>query len=157
MTRDVLLLIAAGSAVATATGLFLLRKRTGEDVIPSQPSFPGSDSPPKAYGEATRVTLAVPAGWRRVSGAEVSALPELGSRARSLMNASGFTSMTYGSLTPFVASDEREYATWIEQHYHEPGGAAKPWGLHHGVTILAQANAPSTLADEWSNVRWGST
>jgi hypothetical protein len=55
------------------------------------------------------------------------------------MNTPGFTSMPYGSLTPFVASNGQTYATWIEQHYHPPGGAAQPWGLHHGVTVLARS------------------
>ncbi len=132
----------------TAVGLLLLKKRTDVHTTPSIPSVP-----PVSYGETTKVTLAVPAGWRRATSAEVSAVPDLRLQATSLMNAPGFTSMQYGTLTPFVASDDKTYATWIEQHYHEPEGPVKPWGLHHGVTILAQANTPSTLADEWSGVR----
>jgi hypothetical protein len=46
--------------------------------------------------------------------------------------------MQYGTLSPFTASDGKTYATWVEQHYHEPGGAVKPWGLHHGVTLLTK-------------------
>lgn len=139
-----LLWFSVGSAAA-GVGL-LLWKRTGVDA-PTPPSISGGE-PPKTYGEATKVTLAVPAGWRRVTGAEVSVLPELGSQASALMNTPGFTLMQYGTLTPFVASNGQTYATWIEQHYHAPGGPAKPWGLHHGVTVLTQAS-PSTLADEW--------
>lgn len=138
--------LSVGSAAAGAA--LLLWKRTGVDVPPTPPSFPAAE-PPKTYGEATKVTLAVPSGWRRVTGSEVSALPELGSQASVLMNTPGFTSMPYGTLTPFSASDGKTYAMWIEQHYHEPGGSTKPWGLHHGVTVLAQAGAPSALADEW--------
>lgn len=143
MKDTTILWLAAGSAIAG--GALLLWKRTGVDVRTPPPISGGA--PPKTYGEATKVTLSVPAGWRRVTNAEVSALPELGSQANALMNTAGFTSMQYGTLTPFTASDGKTYATWIEQHYHEPGGAAKPWGLHHGVTVLAQAS--STLADEW--------
>lgn len=135
-----------GGAAVTAAGLLLLKKRTDVSTSPSIPSVP-----PVSYGEATKVALAVPSGWRRATNAEVSALPELGSQASALMNTPGFTSMTYGSIAPFVASDGNTYATWIEQHFHEPGGSAKPWGLHHGVTILAQSN--SVLADEWPGVR----
>lgn len=135
-----------GGAAVTAMGLLLLKKRTEVDTPPSIPSVP-----PVSYGETTKVTLAVPAGWRRATNAEVSALPELGSQAGALMNTPGFTSMTYGSLAPFTASNGNVYATWIEQHFHEPGGTAKPWGLHHGVTILAQSNV--VLADEWPGVR----
>lgn len=136
--------VAVGGAAVTAVGLLLLKKRT-EVSVPSVP--------PVSYGETKKVALAVPSGWRRATSAEVSALPELASYASSLMNAPGFTSMTYGTLTPFTASDGNTYATWIEQHFHTPGGAAKPWGLHHGVTILAQAGAPAVLADEWPGVR----
>jgi len=135
-----LLWIAAGGAAAAGLGLLLFRKGAG--VVPPSPE------PAKTYGETQKVALAVPAGWRRVTGAEVSALPELSSHASALVNTSGFTSMRYGSLAPFIGSDGRTYATWVEQHYHEPGGAAKPWGLHHGVTVLTQG--ASTLADEWT-------
>ena len=93
---------------------------------------------PQTYGESTRVALAVPAGWRRATGAEVVGSPELLSRARALRDTPGFSTMTYGTLAPFVGSDGRTYATWIEQHFHEPGGPTKPWGLHHGVTLLVQ-------------------
>jgi len=127
---------AAGAAIATVL-LVVRQSKSGS----TPPRFPGSSPAPapapKSYGEATRVALAVPAGWRRVSSGEVSALPELGAQANALMNTPGFTSMAYGTLAPFVASNGKTYATWIEQHYHEPGGAAQPWGLHHGVTILA--------------------
>jgi hypothetical protein len=126
-----LLWLAIGGGLTAA--LFLARKRTGD--VPSP-------APPQTYGEATRVSLAVPAGWRRATSAEVGALPELQAQANALLSTPGFTSMPYGTLMPFVASDGRAYATWVEQHYHEPLGPVKPWGLHHGVTILAQAGAP---------------
>lgn len=135
-----------GGAAVTAVGLLLLKKRTVVHTPPSVPSVP-----PVSYGETKKVALSVPSGWRRATNAEVSALPELVSHASALMNTPGFTSMTYGSLAPFIASNGNTYAMWIEQHFHEPGGAAKPWGLHHGVTILAQSS--SVLADEWPGVR----
>ena len=125
-----LLWVSIGAAVAGAGLLLLFKERTGD--TPSPP-------PTKTYGETVRVTLSVPSGWRRATGVEVSALPELASQANALMNTPGFTSMQYGALAPFVASDGKTYATWIEQHFHPPGGAAQPWGLHHGVTVLAQA------------------
>jgi hypothetical protein len=112
-----------------------------------------STTPPTQYGETTRVPLAVPSGWRRVTGTEVSALPELRTQASALQNTSGFKTMTYGTLTPFVASDGNTYATWIEQHYHEPEGPVKPWGWHHGVTLLAKVGG--TLSDEWPGVVFG--
>lgn len=141
-----LLWIAAGAAAAGLGALLLARKGTG--VVSS------STPPPQTYGETTKVALSVPAGWRRVTGAEVSALPELGAQANALRNTAGFTSMTYGSLVPFLGSDGRTYATWVEQHYHEPGGPTKPWGLHHGVTLLEQTETMA-LADEWRSLSRG--
>ena len=137
MTRKPLVWLAIGGAAAT--GLYLvLRKAPSSTALPPPQPPPAPPIPIQTYGETMRVALAVPAGWRRVTSAEVSALPELGAQANALRNTPGFTSMTYGTLTPFVASDGKTYATWVEQHYHEPGGATKPWGLHHGVTLLAQ-------------------
>lgn len=123
---------AAVAGVVTAGVLLLTRRASVAPIISS------TQPPPQSYGEAQRITLSVPSGWRRATSAEVSALPELSTQANALMNTSGFTSMQYGTLSPFVASDGNTYATWIEQHYHPPGGAARPWGLHHGVTVLAQ-------------------
>jgi hypothetical protein len=108
--------------------------------------------PPPSWGEAQRVALAVPAGWRRATSAEITALPELISQANILRSTSGFTSMPYGTLSPFTTSNGQTYATWIEQHYHEPGGTVRPWGYHHGVTLLARTGA-ATLNDEWPGVQ----
>ena len=129
-----------GGAAVTAVGVLIAKKakaekpRLEETPMPSTPDF----DPSKTYGETTRVPLAVPAGWRRVTGEEVAALPELRTAATSLRNTPGFTSLEYGMLTPFMGSDGKMYATWVEQHYHTPGGPVKPWGLHHGVTLLTK-------------------
>jgi hypothetical protein len=126
---------AAIAGGVTAGFLLITRKASAAPLLSST-----TPSPPTTYGETQMVSLSVPSGWRRATSAEVNALPELGAQANTLMNTSGFTSMQYGTLSPFVASDGNTYATWIEQHYHPPGGAARPWGLHHGVTVLAQAS-----------------
>lgn len=125
-----LIWVAIGGAVAT--GLVLVTRKAKAQTMPS------SIDPEKTYGELQQVQLAVPAGWRRATNADVAALPELGTQANALRNTPGFTAMQYGTLSPFVASDGKTYATWVEQHYHPPGGDVKPWGLHHGVTVLAQ-------------------
>ena len=130
-----ILWVAAGGAAAA--GLFLATRRVSVPIMPS-----------RSYGETQKVLLSVPAGWRRVTSAEVSALPELASQASLLRATPGFTSMRYGTLTPFTASNGNTYATWVEQHYHEPGGPAKPWGLHHGVTLLTRTTT-GMLLDEW--------
>lgn len=119
-----LLWVAAGSVAAGAGLLLLFGKK----------SAPPAPEPPQTYGETVRVSLSVPPGWQRAT----DVTPELRARAVALMSTPGFTSMQYGTLSPFTASDGKTYATWIEQHYHPPGGAVQPWGLHHGVTVLAQ-------------------
>lgn len=129
--KGALRLVVAGGAAALV--LLIARQAQKAPALP----HPSPQPPPQTYGEAVHVTLAVPAGWRRATDAEVSALPELAARANALMNTPSFTAMQYGALAPFIASNGKTYATWIEQHYHEPGGAAKPWGLHHGVSVLA--------------------
>lgn len=118
---------ALGAGVAT--GVVLLTVRRSE-------AMPKSTS----YGEPRQAPIPVPEGWRRATNAEVSMLPELRDEALALRSSAGFTSLPYGTLKPFVASDGRTYATWVEQHYHEPGGAIRPWGYHHGVTILSQVS-----------------
>lgn len=133
--RHILWLAAGGAA---AIGLFFVTRKTEAAFLFPQQQF---------YGETQKIPLAVPVGWRRVTSTEVSALPELRTRAISLLSSSGFTSTPYGTLTPFTASNGATYATWVEQHYHVPGGTAKPWGLHHGVTLLAQTT-PGVLLDE---------
>ena len=130
----------AAAGAATATVLLLVRRARAVSLTPP-PSFPGPVAVPKSYGETTTVSLAVPAGWRRISSGEVT--PEISAQANALRNTPGFTSMQYGTLSPFVASNGQTYATWIEQHFHPPGGVAQPWGFHHGVTILAQNTANS--------------
>lgn len=134
-----------GASVASIATLLLITRK-----VKAGPVLEQQQLAPKSYGESAKVTLSIPAGWRRTTNAEVSALPELAGQANALRSSTGFTSMAYGSLTPFTASDGRTYATWIEQHYHEPGGVARPWGLHHGVTLLSQAGS---LSDEWQEAR----
>jgi hypothetical protein len=126
-----LLWLALGGGVVA--GILLLTKKSKAD-----PAMPAFDST-QFYGERQKIALAVPDGWRRVTNTEVASVPDLVTSAKALRGAPGFTTMTYGTLSPFVASDGNTYATWVEQHYHEPGGSVKPWGLHHGVTLLAQA------------------
>lgn len=35
----------------------------------------------------------------------------------------------------------RHFIGRIEQHYHPPGGPAKPWGPHKGVSVLEVIDA----------------
>ncbi len=74
----------------------------------------------------------VPAGFGQVRGrvpAEASA------KASELL-----ASTQFGEVTPFEASG-KQYVGVKEWHYHEPGGPAKPWGWHEGVTVLERKSS----------------
>jgi len=102
---------------------------------------PGLDSPPpapppiKAGLDEPVISTPIPAGWRRLQTAEVT--PELLGFARSALGSIG--SEPYGTTTSFKSSTGGEYMAMVEQHYHTPGGPVKPWGLHHGITLLTRA------------------
>lgn len=69
---------------------------------------------------------------RRLTNAEVT--PEISAEAVRILRA--YRDQPYGFEVPFVANG-REYVGRIERHYHPPGGAARPWGHHKGVSVLA--------------------
>lgn len=128
------LLVASLSAAAASVSIFLFTRETKARELLPTPAPPLSPT----YGESNVVALSVPSGWRRTTNAEVAAVPDLAFHAQAVRSMPGFTSMQYGTLNPFTGGDGRTYATWIEQHFHPPGGAAQPWGYHHGVTLLTQ-------------------
>lgn len=68
---------------------------------------------------------------RRLKDSEVT--PEIAAQAVEIRNAHWKEQI--GSLFPFTANGQR-YAGIIEEHYHPPGGALKPWGKHHGVSVF---------------------
>lgn len=87
-------------------------------------------SPVPTGAVETQVTVPLPAGWRRVYQAEVT--PALSEQAATILGTYG--GQPYGTFVPIDGT----YAAIIEQHYHEPGGPMKPWGFHHGVTLLTR-------------------
>lgn len=44
----------------------------------------------------------------------------------------------FGTEIPFEA-DGVEYVARIEEHFHPPGGEARPWGYHPGVSVLVES------------------
>ena len=80
--------------------------------------------------------IPIPEGWRRGEchpgkKCEVTsdAVKYANERRKNTGAAGTFTvketaTGTFGALT--------------EWHFHEPGGAKKPWGWHHGITILVR-------------------
>lgn len=142
--KPLLNFVFGSSVVGVALLLFDRRAKADPLLPPPPPLLP--PAPQQHYGESARVTLAVPVGWRRASSSGNTVWPELVARANSLRSTPGFSSMTYGDLAPFTASDGNDYATWIEQHYHPPEVGPKPWGLHHGVTLLEKIRTPAVLS-----------
>jgi hypothetical protein len=132
MSKAFIVLVGAGGALL---GYGLYRALSG-GAQPGASSIPESDAsapePLVTYGEP-KITTPFPAGYRRLKQAEVT--PALTSKATSIRNAPGFTGMQYGTVIPIGGAT----AALIEQHYHEPGGPMKPWGYHHGVTLIQQA------------------
>lgn len=103
---------------------------TPEPLPPAPPTGPLPCCGDPFCGNEERHPVAVPGGWRRTKrgeeGAPVSA-------ARGILSSHG--KAPYGTLVPIDAT----HAALIEQHCHEPGGATRPWGYHHGVTLLTRA------------------
>jgi len=110
-----------GSAFVIAAGLVLLAQ-----AFPDEEENMPPEGPPRAP-----VAIDLPAGYRRVRGDEVTA--ELSSAAQSVLASHG--GAPFGTVVPI----DDEYAGLIEEHYHPPGGAARPWGFHHGVSLIVRA------------------
>lgn len=81
---------------------------------------------------STPTPIAIPSGWRRAKSEEV--MPDALGFARAALQTKG----NPGNLQLGAFSDGRALAALTEWHYHEPGGAARPWGWHHGITLLVQ-------------------
>jgi hypothetical protein len=58
----------------------------------------------------------------------------IGVAAKKILNEN--FSKPYGTEVPFE-SNGKKYVGRLEEHYHPPGGKAKPWGKHKGVTVYA--------------------
>jgi N-acetylmuramoyl-L-alanine amidase len=84
---------------------------------------------PKTYAKAAQHGLR---SIRRLTNAELT--PRLIVEARRLLAA--HHAAPYGSEFPFEIDGIR-YLGRIEEHYHPPGGARKPWGYHPGVSLFA--------------------
>jgi hypothetical protein len=58
--------------------------------------------------------------------------PAIARRAKEILDANQGAPL--GTEVPFEI-DGHSYVGRIEEHYHEPGGARRPWGRHRGVTV----------------------
>jgi hypothetical protein len=77
---------------------------------------------------------------RRLGDSEVT--PAISAAAVKILHDHGADPI--GTEVPFDANGKR-YVGRIELHYHPPGGALKPWGYHHGVSVFEVVGAaPAT-------------
>lgn len=77
----------------------------------------------------------IPDGYRRMTGKEVTAAN--GKMAQKLL------ALPYGAVQEFVDEQGRHLLGALETHFHEVGGAAKPWGWHKGVSLYIKPEEPS--------------
>lgn len=73
-----------------------------------------------------------PSGWRRLRQSEVT--PEHTAFAIECRRHMG----KVGNLQETTIQGAT-IAGRTEWHYHEPGGSMRPWGWHHGVSLLTKA------------------
>jgi hypothetical protein len=57
-----------------------------------------------------------------------------GIKAKELLNST--RGQPYGTEVRFDI-DGKTFAGVVERHYHEPGGEARPWGWHRGISLFA--------------------
>jgi hypothetical protein len=74
---------------------------------------------------------------RRLKDREVT--PAIGEAAKRILQA--HRSDPYGTEVPFEA-DGKRYVGRVEEHYHPPGGPARPWGKHPGISVFAVEPVP---------------
>lgn len=71
----------------------------------------------------------LPPGWRRAKSAELT--PEAIAFAKECVK-------QVGEIGLIREMPNGDFAAFTEWHYHEPNGPAKPWGWHHGITMLVR-------------------
>lgn len=121
--------------LAGGLGLFFAEKKAKAMTMGQPPGGGGNGgNPPTSitYGEPQAFTP-FPSGFRRLKAGEVTA--DLIAKANAIRSSSGFTRLAYGTVIPI----DGQTAALVEQHFHEPGGPVKPWGFHHGVTLITRA------------------
>lgn len=68
-------------------------------------------------------------GYHRAKGAEVTS--DVVTAAKTALSTHDIGQVVYGTTPTGV-----NYAIALEQHYHPPGGAEKPWGPHKGSSVF---------------------
>jgi hypothetical protein len=83
-------------------------------------------------GAAKVAVAGLAADERRKPLSAEETTPEIEKRAKEVLDS--HEAAPLGTEVPFEISGH-SYVARIEEHYHEPGGARRPWGSHRGVTV----------------------
>ena len=123
--------------VGLAVGLLALRalSRKGTTVSKSSNTVPVityEQTKGRTYEAGPPQVIPMPAGWRRMSGEEVG--PEESAFAKAALRTKG----TPGNQQLGTMTDGTEVMALTEWHYHQPQGPVRPWGWHHGITLLVR-------------------
>lgn len=101
---------------------FTVTRMAGYGGAPVPPSIP----PP---------AMPIPKGWRRARP------EELDDAAKEFAVAALQTKGEPGNIQIGAFADGRGLLALTEWHFHPPGGPVKPWGWHHGITLLVEDQA----------------
>ena len=71
----------------------------------------------------------IPIGWRRAKQREIT--KEILALANERRKKTGLP----GTFVQHQTASG-PVGTLTEWHYHPPGGALRPWGYHHGITVV---------------------
>lgn len=137
------------SSVLTLPTLFMMPKRKPGVVEPG-PEIPGPDGEP-IVTEPSAPPDPMPMSEVQDMPAEFRSFMPPALPGYSRMKSAEVPSDVLPKLRPLLAGElgtvtklptaGRDIAAVIEPHYHPPGGAAKPWGWHKGVSLYERKGA----------------
>jgi N-acetylmuramoyl-L-alanine amidase len=118
---------AFGEKTAEATRAFQLASNLKADGVVG----------PNTYAAAAKLGLR---SLRRLTNTELT--PALIAEARRILKA--HHADPFGTQVPFQVAG-MSYVARIEEHYHPPGGARRPWGYHPGVSLFLDVLPDKTI------------
>lgn len=116
------------ATLAALKGFQTARNLTADGIV-------GADTM-RAFDAALGIAANVSRGLLRITNAQVT--PAITAGAVAILQRYGRDDL--GLEVPFAADN----ATWVgrlELHYHPFNGTMKPWGYHHGVSVLCLLNS----------------
>ena len=103
-----------------------------EEIAVASSDVEPSDELQESVDEDAAEASETPVTFRRLLRRETTR--EHGIQARKILDST--RDQSYGHEVVFEV-DGHSYMARIERHYHEPGGEARPWGWHRGISLFA--------------------